>query len=69
MKDCYSENCIRLIMCFINGQIEQQCEQDLPSDSTVPLLEYVEGYGIRQIQYQGFRNDPIYKLFYPEGQG
>ena len=70
MEDYFSEECIRLITCFINGQlIEQLPEQDLPSDPNAPLLELVEGVGMRQIQHQGIRTDPVYKLFFPDKQG
>ena len=70
MEDYFSEECIRLITCFINGHlIEQLPEQDLPSDPNAPLLEFVEGAGMRQMQRQGIRADPVYKLFFPDKQG
>lgn len=70
MEDYFSEGCIRLIMCFINGQlIEQQYEQDLSSNPNAPVYEYDEIHGVRSLQGHGIRMDPIYKLFFPNRQG
>ena len=69
MEDYFSEDCIRLIICFVNSQhIKPQNEQDLPSDLNAPLFEF-QGPRMVPIQRQGIRNDPIYKLFFPDKQG
>ena len=70
MEDYFSEECIRLVICFVNSQlVDKQPEQDLPSDPNAPLLEFVEGVGMRPMQRQGLRADPVHKLFFPDKQG
>lgn len=69
MEDYFNEGTIRLIICFINSQhIQQKSEQDLPSDPNAPVAQFIGGQ-LRPAPRQGGKVDPIYKLFFPDGQG
>ena len=65
MEEYFSEETIRLIICFINSQeIKQNSEHDLPSDPNAPLLQYIEGQGLTPTQRHGSKADPVYTYTY-----
>lgn len=69
MEDYFSEECIRLFTCFIRQSFVKHDEQDLPLDHNAPIQEYIDGYGVRTIQHQGVKVDPVYELFQLDKQG
>ena len=67
----FSDQVIKLIICFLNKDLVQKHpELDTPSDLNAPLFNVTESLQVRPVQQrQGGRVDPIYKLFFPDKPG